>query len=71
MRAEEVRCKKCGGRVCICSYSDTRWAAHCMECDNAIGEEGFYDPCASSEEEAREMWIELNKKKEDMFSNED
>jgi len=42
-----------------------------MECDNAIGEEGFYDPCASSEEEAREMWIELNKKKEDMFSNED
>lgn len=60
LKAKDVRCVECGGGVCICSHSDTEWAAHCMDCDNAIGKIGFYDPCAKSQEEAEEMWIKLN-----------
>jgi len=58
--AEKVRCKECGGGVCICSHDPKHWAAHCMDCDNAIGKIGFYDPCASSEIEAGRAWIKLN-----------
>jgi hypothetical protein len=59
---EEVRCKECGGKVCICCASEIQWAAHCMDCDNSIGVRGYYDPCATSEEEAGELWIKLNTK---------
>ncbi len=57
---EKVRCIECGGGVCIC-HDSSGWAAHCMDCDNAIGERGFYDPCAKSEKEAGELWIKLNR----------
>ena len=56
-------CKDCEGKPCICEYED-KWAAHCMDCDNSIGEPGVYDACADSEEEAIERWNELNRKEE-------
>lgn len=56
-----INCKECGGKPCICTDGFARWAAHCMECDNAIGKPGYYDPCAESEEEAIKMWNNLNK----------
>ena len=65
----------CGGGVCVCGMdleeaeehygvglkATTRWgwAAHCMNCDVAIGKPGYYDPCASSEEDARRQWVKL------------
>ena len=57
---EIKRCKECGGMPCICS-SGGKWAAHCMECDNSIGEKGYHDNCADSHEQACQMWNELNK----------
>ena len=59
MDPEKVLCKECGGGVCICC-DGSKWAAHCMDCDNCIGHRGYYDPCADSEEEAGQMWIALN-----------
>ena len=61
MNPEKVRCKECGGKVCICCGTDDgKWAAHCMDCDNSIGKRGYYDPCAKSEKEAGELWVKLN-----------
>ena len=59
-----VRCKECGGKACICSdenFGKIAWAAHCMDCDNTIGDRGYYDPCAKSKDEAIQRWNELNK----------
>ncbi len=55
------RCIRCGGKVCICSDVG-KWAAHCMDCDNNIGKEGYYDPCAVSKQVAEFMWIYQNSK---------
>jgi hypothetical protein len=52
-------CIECGGSVCICN-NGTGWAAHCMDCDNAIGHRGYYDPCAKNKYEACKIWNELN-----------
>ena len=54
-----LRCTEGGGKACICSDGGV-WAAHCQDCDNTIGERGYYDPCAKSEQSAVEMWNELN-----------
>lgn len=56
---EPVKCKKCGSKPCICS-DNGKWAAHCMSCNNQIGEPGLYDPCANSKQEATELWNKLN-----------
>jgi len=53
------KCKECGGNVCICE-DDGMWAAHCMDCDNAIGIRGYYDPCALTKEEAEIRWNKMN-----------
>ena len=61
---ELPRCIECGAGVCVCSdeYEGKEyWAAHCMNCDNSIGKRGFYDPCATSKEEAEKLWTNLNK----------
>ena len=70
---EILRCKECGGRPCICCGSSVKcddsgctlcstgkWAAHCMECDNAIGKKGVHDNCADSQKQAIDMWNKLN-----------
>ena len=54
-----VKCKECGGKPCICQGSNGLWAAHCMDCDNAIGH-GGYDPCALTEGEAEIRWNRKN-----------
>ncbi len=56
---EAVLCIECGGSVCICEDGG-RWAAHCMDCDNAIGKRGVYDPCAATREDAERQWAALN-----------
>jgi hypothetical protein len=35
---ELAKCKKCGGKACVCEGPNGMWAAHCMDCDNAIGD---------------------------------
>lgn len=54
-------CKDCCGKPCICECEGL-WAAHCMDCDNAIGHTGFYDPCALTKDEAEIRWNKLNYK---------
>ena len=54
-----VRCSECGGKVCVCEC-DGMWAAHCMDCENQIGQRGFYDPCALTKEEAERRWNKMN-----------
>jgi len=56
-------CCECGGKPCICEGEDGMWAAHCMDCDNTIGRRGFYDACASTEEEAEIRWNKMNYEK--------
>jgi hypothetical protein len=53
------RCKECDGKVCVCEF-EGKWAAHCMDCDNTIGERGTYDPCADSRGDAIARWDSLN-----------
>jgi len=56
------KCKECGDNPCICHCKKTdKWAAHCMNCDNAIGEIGYYHPIADSKKQAEKLWNELNK----------
>ena len=55
-----VPCNECGGQPCICMFGASAWAAHCMDCENTIGKRGFYDPCATSEEDAETKWNEMN-----------
>ena len=55
-----LKCKECGGEACICQDDDL-WAAHCMDCDNAVGVRGEYDPCCKSKIDAIQKWNELNK----------
>lgn len=50
---QDVKCSKCGGKVCVCSVDDM-WTAHCMDCDNEIRM-----PCFS-EEDAYDLWVEEN-----------
>jgi len=57
---EYVRCKECGGKVCVCNDGPNKWAAHCMDCDNSIGKRGYYNPCAKSKFEAISLWSKLN-----------
>ncbi len=52
-------CSECGGKVCICGEHGG-WAAHCMDCANAIGKRGYYDPCADTQIEALKQWNALN-----------
>jgi len=54
-----IPCIECEGQPCICE-DNGKWSAHCMDCDNQIGERGFYDPCAKSEEEAVRRWNDIN-----------
>lgn len=54
-----VRCSLCDDSCCVCEDGG-KWAAHCMLCDNAIGKPGFYSPCADSEQEAVQLWNQLN-----------
>lgn len=54
-----VPCKDCGSQPCICEDGGM-WAAHCMGCDNSIGQPGFYDPCALTKEEAEIRWNKMN-----------
>ena len=64
-KVEPYNCSECGSKACICSdhiNGNIHWAAHCMDCDNTIGERGFYDPCASSKREAIERWNNLNRR---------
>jgi len=56
---ETNRCIKCGWGACICSDVGG-WAAHCMNCDHAVGKPQFYDPCCETEEEAIKQWNEIN-----------
>jgi hypothetical protein len=58
-------CKDCGGGVCVCHDEGIsgKWAAHCMSCDNSIGESGVYHPVADTQIEAYKLWNELNKHK--------
>ena len=66
MRKMYAPCKECGSQPCVCSLElksgDEVWAAHCMNCDNGIGQtgDGMLDHPAGSEEEAEEMWNLLN-----------
>jgi DNA-binding transcriptional regulator YhcF (GntR family) len=54
------RCKECGDTVCICT-DGIMWAAHCMTCDNAIGDaRGTHNPCAKNEYVACAEWNEIN-----------
>ena len=71
--AKKEKCKECGGTVCICSdYFDGKrhWAAHCMVCNNSIGEDGFYNPCADSREAAIAMWNKLNGTQSEVIDDE-
>lgn len=62
------KCAKCGGRVCICSFEDKDgkelWTAHCMECDQKIGDgNGLSYHCENAADAAIE-WELLNDKQE-------
>lgn len=62
------RCVKCGGRVCICSIESEGkdlWTAHCMECDQKIGDgNGLSYHCENAQDAAIE-WELLNAEQED------
>lgn len=55
-----VKCKECGGKVCICKGGSRLWAAHCQDCDNSIGEPGVYEPCMPTKDEAIKEWNKQN-----------
>ena len=55
-----AKCRNCGGKPCICRGPEGTWAAHCMDCDNGIGQPGFIDHCALTEAEAEVRWNKLN-----------
>lgn len=62
---QPVLCAKCGSGCCVCDddYNGVSlWAAHCMGCDNSIGEKGLYDPCAKSKYEATMRWNAMNER---------
>ena len=74
MKSKDLPRCICGAGVCICGmdmdeavehygYDKGRtrfgWAAHCMDCDVAIGKPGYYDPCANSQDQAERRWIKL------------
>lgn len=52
-------CRECSGKPCICE-SGGLWAAHCMDCDNQIGEPGYYDSCCATQMEAIDRWNHQN-----------
>jgi hypothetical protein len=55
----EVRCIKCGGRVCICEMQD-KWTAHCMDCDQKIGDGNGLDYSCDSPQDAKTYWEFIN-----------
>lgn len=54
-----VRCIKCGGRVCICEMQD-KWTAHCMDCDQKIGDGNGLDYSCDCPEDAKSQWEFIN-----------
>jgi hypothetical protein len=55
------RCRKCCGKVCICTPDNEKWDAHCMGCNESIFWYGSPHPhLASSAYKAVAVWNWMN-----------